>query len=714
MQNIMQSLVNFFSTPEDTNLEELQNSKKFLDTVIDEIPSLLLLKDEKGDFFLCNRAVADFYGTTPDEMIGKQDADFGVPQEISDAFRENVLSIMESGVTSVVMEESRDANSGEMHYFRSIKRPFKDASGNNRILVIATDITDVVVSQRELQRSENLFKEILSIAKEGIWDWNIVTGEVAYNRQWYASLKAPKNHVCTHVDEFVALLHPETLQSVWSKLEKVIKGEAQTYFSEHRMICFDGTEIWVQDRGKVIERDESGAPLRMVGAFTDITEQKTHQAELEHIAHYDSLTGLPNRLLSADRLHQALLQAKRKGNYVAILYLDLDEFKPINDRYGHDTGDILLVKVAKRVLEKLREGDTMSRLGGDEFSVILAELSSPSEAIPIISRILESFQDPFVIDEIAHKVTASVGVAFYPQKEENVDGDLLIRQADSAMYHAKQSGKNRYHIFDAQHDESIRSKHKMVEEVRGALSRNEFVLHFQPKVNMQTREILGAEALIRWEKPSEKLVYPIEFLPFIENDMLSVELGEWVIREALSHFSTFEENALNLSISVNVSALQLLNGDFPQRLKSLLEKFPQVNPSRLEIEILETSALENINEAIEVIKECKSLGVGFSLDDFGTGYSSLSYLKRLPISTLKIDQSFIKDIEDDPDDLIIVKGVIGLAHAFGKKVIAEGVENEKLTSKLIELGCPIGQGYGIGRPMPVEEFIEWARVWRRS
>ncbi|MGB3962043.1 MAG: EAL domain-containing protein [Sulfurimonas sp.] len=711
MQSLIQKLVFLLSRKKNTTFQKLQENQTLLDTVIHEIPSFLVLKDENGNFLLCNRAVAEFYGTKPEAMVGKHDDDFGVPKEIADNFRNNVLSIMKKGQTSIVMEESRDANTGEIRHFRSIKKPFKDANGKNRILVIATDITDVIESQKQVVKSENLLKEVMSIAKEGIWDWNIATGEITNSPQWYSTLRASTNHKCTYVKEFAALLHPQDRENVWSKIETFLNGEAQSYFSEHRMIRFDGSEIWVQDRGKIIERDSEGKPLRMVGAFTDISEQKNHQNELEHIAHYDALTALPNRVLYADRLQQALLQSKRRETFVAILYLDLDGFKPINDDYGHDIGDILLIDVSQRVLARLREGDTLSRLGGDEFSVILADLTSPTEALPILNRILKSFEEPLIINGTTHKVTASVGVTFYPQKGEDIDGDLLIRQADLAMYNAKQSGKNRYHIFDALHDETIRSKHKMVEKIKQALAHDEFVLHFQPKINMHTREILGAEALIRWAQPNEKLIYPLDFLPFIEDEIISIELGEWVIHEALSQLALLEQHNLPISVSVNVSALQLLSGNFAQKLQTILKKFPDANPARLEIEILETSALENLSAAIHVIQECTSMGVQFSLDDFGTGYSSLSYLKRLPISTLKIDQSFIKDIEDNPDDLIIVQGIISLATAFGKKVIAEGVENEKLTSKLLTLGCQMGQGYGIGRPMPIEEFLEWAIQW---
>jgi len=713
MQNRTDKLLKELEKAELQTLQELQESKALLDTVIDEIPSFLILKDEVGNFLLCNRAVAEFYRTKPEEMLGKHDGDFGVPKELADGFRENVLSIMQSGETSIVMEESRDANTGEIRHFRSIKKPFKDIHGKNRILIIATDITDIIESQKQLAQSENLLKEVLNIAKEGIWDWDVAKNRVSYSPQWYASLKIPEHNNCKSVEDFLALLHPSDLPAVSKKLDALLSGETQEYFSEHRMIRFDGVEMWVQDRGKVIQRDADGKPLRIVGAFTDIDEQKHHEEKLEHIAHYDALTELPNRVLNGYRLEEALLQAKENHTSIALLYLDLDGFKPINDMYGHDTGDILLTKVAKRVTPLLNQNDTLARLGGDEFCITLVNLELYSEAIPTIDSILQSFQESFIIDERAHKITASIGVSFYPQKDEDVDGDLLIRQADLAMYHAKQSGKNRYHIFDALHDESIRSKHKMVEQIKEALLNHEFVLHFQPKVNMQTHEILGAEALIRWQIPDGELLYPLEFLPYIEDELISIELGEWVIYEALSHLERFKARGLSIHISINISALHLLSKEFVPQLKKLLSKFPDINPNTLEIEILETSALENIEAAIDVINRCRDLGVAFSLDDFGTGYSSLSYLKRLPISTLKIDQSFIKDIEDDPDDLLIVQGIIGLATAFGKKIVAEGVENERLALKLLTLGCTTGQGYGIARPMSAEKLLEWAKRWKK-
>ena len=692
---------------------ELQENQQLLRTVIDEMPDVLVLKDEKGNFLLCNETVAKLYGTTPEVMIGKQDGDFGVPKEIADEFRANVLEIMAEGETRIVMEESQNAETGKIHHYRSIKKPFKDSHGLNRILVIATDITDIIESQKKVAESEHLLKEVMSIAKEGIWDWHIPSGKLSHNDEWYRSLNASESDECNTVETFSNMIHPDDKSKVLSLIEALLRGEKENYFSEHRLIRFDGSDMWVQDRGKIIEWDENGAAIRVVGAFTDITYQKQYQKELEHIAHYDTLTGLPNRILNADRLQQGLFQAQRRGTLVAVLYLDLDGFKPVNDQYGHDVGNLMLIEISKRIGLHLREGDTLSRLGGDEFVAILTDLSSTIQATSIVNRILDSFCDPIDIDKKALHITASIGVTFYPQQEE-VDGDQLMRQADLAMYAAKQAGKNRFHIFDSAHDQTIRTRHQSLQKIKNALEHREFVLHYQPKVNMQTGEILGAEALIRWNCPEHGLIYPMEFLPLVEDESLAIDIGEWVISEALSHIPEFIETGLNITISVNVGAKQLLNGNFPERLEYLFQNHPLVDSSRLEIEILETSALEDLSTAVTVIRKCADLGVQFSLDDFGTGYSSLSYLKRLPISTLKIDQSFVRDMENDPDDCVIVQGIIGLAKAFGKKVIAEGVETDSLATKLIALGCEMGQGYGIARPMERARFFEWAAEWKKK
>jgi EAL domain-containing protein (putative c-di-GMP-specific phosphodiesterase class I) len=324
---------------------------------------------------------------------------------------------------------------------------------------------------------------------------------------------------------------------------------------------------------------------------------------------------------------------------------------------------------------------------------------------------VKAVADPVAVGALWLQVSASLGVTFYPQTQE-MDADQLLRQADQAMYQAKLSGKNKYHVFDAEQDSSIRGHHESVENIRLAMERNEFVLYYQPKVNMRTGRLVGAEALIRWQHPQRGLVAPGVFLPAVEDDPLAVAIGEWAIDTALCQIEQWRERGLELPISVNIGARQLQQGDFVERLQAILARHPQVAPKLLELEILETSALKDMAQVSQVIESCAQIGVMFALDDFGTGYSSLTYLKRLRVSLLKIDQSFVRDMLDDPDDLAILEGVIGLASAFRRDVIAEGVETVAHGTRLLQLGCDLGQGYGIARPMPGADMVAWTQTWR--
>jgi diguanylate cyclase (GGDEF)-like protein/PAS domain S-box-containing protein len=470
-------------------------------------------------------------------------------------------------------------------------------------------------------------------------------------------------------------------------------------------------EIYAEMQTISAVRDAQGITQQYVALITDITERKEHQLKLEHIAHFDALTGLPNRVLLADRMHQAMVQAERRGLNLAVVYLDLDGFKDINDQHGHETGDQLLAALAKRMKHTLREGDTLARLGGDEFVAVLLELPDVESSDPMLNRLLAAAAEPVQVGKFSTQVSASAGITFYPQ-DGAVDADQLLRQADQAMYQAKLAGKNRYHVFDTAQDRNLRGHHESLARIRLALAAQEFVLYFQPKVNMRTGRVIGAEALIRWQHPQNGLLLPALFLPVIENHPMAIELGEWVINQALNQMEIWQAAGLNLPVSVNVGAMQLQQPNFVECLRTLLARHPAVAPTNLQLEVQETSALADMKQAAQVIDACRKIGVSFALDDFGTGYSSLTYLKRLSVAQLKIDQSFVRNMLDDPEDLAILEGVLGLATAFRREAIAEGVESVEHGELLLHLGCELAQGYAIARPMPAAQLPAWAASWQ--
>ncbi len=443
-------------------------------------------------------------------------------------------------------------------------------------------------------------------------------------------------------------------------------------------------------------RNDEGKAQRYVGVFSDISHIKKHEAELKHIAHFDTLTGIPNRALLADRMKQAIAQTSRERNMLAVCYLDLDGFKPINDTMGHDAGDQVLIEVAKRIGNTIRGGDTVARLGGDEFVILLLGIEKGEECMATLERLLAAIAQPITVKNKLQTISASIGVSLYPL--DNEDPDTLLRHADQAMYVAKQSGKNRFHIYDPALDMRVRDHNDFLKSISYGLKHMQFELYYQPKVNLRTKELVGAEALIRWRHPERGLLSPGEFLRPIENTDLDIELGNWVIATALNQTSRWHQAGLNIEVSINISAYHLESAQFAERLGQQLAHHPDLPPGTLQIEVLETAALNDIGIVREVIEECRMLGVGFALDDFGTGYSSLSYLSNLPVDVLKIDQSFVRDMLEDKGDLAIVQGIIALARAFDRQTVAEGIETDEQYQVLLDMGCELGQGYGIARP----------------
>lgn len=405
-----------------------------------------------------------------------------------------------------------------------------------------------------------------------------------------------------------------------------------------------------------------------------------------------------------------MAQTQRNQTQLAVCYLDLDDFKPINDTCGHDIGDLVLIEVAHRLEGCLRSGDTVARIGGDEFVLLLQGFAGFNECSDTVERILKSISQPMHFGGNTLAISASLGVTLYP--EDNASPDTLLRHADQAMYLAKRSGRNRFRLYDLEEDLLAQSRAKKIRRIEQALLNHEFVLYYQPQVDLHTGRVVGAEALIRWQHPQQGLLLPAEFLPIIDNHPLEIALGDWVIATALEQIAHWSEAGVNLRVSINITAQQLQQPDFTQKLAREIARHPAIRPGQLELEVLETSTMKDLEAVSGVMRACQDSHVSFALDDFGTGYSSLTYLRRLPVAILKIDQSFVRGMLDSRDDLAIVNGILGMAKAFNLSVIAEGVETVEHGNMLIRLGCCIAQGYGIARPMPAGALLAWIDEWR--
>ncbi len=459
-----------------------------------------------------------------------------------------------------------------------------------------------------------------------------------------------------------------------------------------------------------------GGPVRFYAwSLSDITQALAQRAQLERQAHTDELTGLPNRARLAQLLREAMQASERENFLLTICYLDLDHFKPVNDTFGHEAGDRLLIELADRLRRSLRHwasgNDQVARLGGDEF-VLLLRTATLEEGRQAVERVMRHLSMPYGLGVGADPVhvTASLGATVYPI--DQADADTLLRHADHAMYGAKQAGRNGYLFFDAEHDRRTEEHLEALGRLQEALDAGQFTLHYQPKVDMGQGKVLGMEALLRWQHPQHGLIAPAQFLPLVEHTGLAARLGDWVLQQGIEQLAAWQRLGLEMSVSVNISARHLQEPDFAQRLAGLLDR--QANPlgRLLVIEVLETAALADVDYTCELIRECRKLGVRFALDDFGTGYSTFTYLKRLPLDMLKIDRSFVHTMLTDRQDLAIVEGVIGLSQTFGCTVIAEGVESPEQARLLIEMGCMVGQGNGIAKAMPADDVYRWVREYR--
>jgi diguanylate cyclase (GGDEF)-like protein/PAS domain S-box-containing protein len=719
-------------------INTVNDDARRLHAMMDTSQAALIQMNAKGYIVGWSTQAQDIFGWTNEQAVGQVLANLIIPIPLRAAHKKGLdhfIATSEGPMLNKIIEVEALHQDGhnlpieltisfiklaDGFEFNALVRDVSQRKQAEKALIIAneklafqnqekdTRTAQLILANQEIDKRINeltLAASVFTHALEGIVITDAANMIIDVNKKCTSITGYSREEVIGKIPSFFQTeLHPiEFYSTMWQIINTT--GQWVGEILSHRK----NGEKYVAGITISAVKDAVGKVSHYVSLFSDITLQRDHQCELEEMAHYDVLTKLPNRALFADRLNQAILRCQRHHNWLAVIFMDLDGFKEINDTHGHAAGDELLIIVSQRMSDALRDVDTLGRLGGDEFVAVLSDLINAEDYKMALERLLRAVSEPIPVGDVMLKVSVSIGVTLYPQ--DDADADILIRHADQAMYIAKKAGKNCYHVFDSALDDAVNLKLENISNIRAALNKHEFILYYQPKVNMSTSEVVGVEALIRWQHPVRGLVPPLDFLPLIENHAISLDIGEWVINTALSQISQWQSIGITLPISVNISAYQLQQTDFVKRLATLLGAHPDVSPHLLELEILETSALSDINYIIATMKACLELGVQFSLDDFGTGYSSLTYLRRLPANLIKIDQTFIRDMLTDADDLAIVIGVVSLAKAFQLEVIAEGVETVEHGKALLKLGCNKAQGYGIAKPMPASDIPTWLSSW---
>lgn len=677
---------------------ELTQQLHFVQQLIEAIPGPVYYKDTEFRYLGCNRAYENFTGKTAQDLIGKTPLETTAP-ELAENYMAADRALLEKPGSQIYEGKVKFA-SGEFRDVMFHKATFTRADGRvGGVVGLMLDITERKRMEENLRQAATVFES----AAEGVVITKTDGTIIAVNRAFteitqYSQAEAVGNN-------------PRMLQS---------GRHSQNFYRDlWATVMRDGRwqgEIWNRRKNGEIYpewlsissvRDEKGALTNFVATFSDITRQKQNEDYIQQLAFSDPLTQLPNRRLLLDRLQHAVATSIRNRHYGALLFIDLDDFKNLNDTRGHDTGDMLLQQVANRLQGCVREGDTVARFGGDEFVVILEDLSerlteATTQVQSASEKILSVLNAPYLLEKFQHHSTPSIGITLFGGADASVDE--LLKQADLAMYKAKGSGRNSLCFFDPAMQTAVTARVTLEADLRMALRDNQLFLLFQPQIN-HTGEVIGAEALIRWQHPTRGIVSPGEFIPLAEETELIHPLGVWVLETACAQLSEWDKchETSPLTLAINVSAGQFSSPYFIDQVKATLDAY-DVDPAKLKLEITESMLLNDLDKIIARMTALKNRGVCFSLDDFGTGYSSLSYLKRLPFDQLKIDQTFVQDVLSDQSAAAIARTIMALAQAMGMHVIAEGVETEEQLSFLASIGCHTYQGYLFGRPLPIKAF----------
>lgn len=639
-------------------------------------------------FLDVNAAALERYGYTRSEFLQLTAADIETDVERLRALQADLASGQALSHTW-----THRTKTGERFAVQINSRPIS-FDGTPARLVTATDITERVESERRLRESEAALATAQQVAHLGSFFHNLSTGERRWSAETYNMYGLDPNEELpkTGLWEFD---HPDDAAEVKRAIEEA-RANRRAYDLEHRIVRRDGTVRYVHEQGRWTY-DAQGAEVLNIGTIFDITERKEAAEALAHLAYHDSLTGLPNRAKLIEELERSI--ATGDQSVTALLFIDLDRFKIINDTLGHRFGDELLVEIGARLRARLRPCDIVARQGGDEFIVVLRNIQDKLEASRLTDQLLDTFKAPFTIGGHEHFIAASIGVSFYPY--DGTEVGALLQSADAAMYAAKHRGGNNFHFYTSNLQHAAARRFRLENTLHRALERNEFTMMYQPVLSVSTGEIVAAEALIRWNDPDNGVVMPGEFIPFAEETGLIVPIGEWAFREACVQAKLWSASGYRLKIWVNVSAEQLHHPHFVASIHNQLAR-TGLDPSKIGLELTESAFIKGSAETIAALRELKGMGMNLALDDFGVAYSSLDYLRRLPIDTIKIDRSFLRDIGRDRFNQSIVRAIVGIAHDLDLRVSAEGVETTQQYDFLADLGCDDWQGfyYGEGESAP--------------
>jgi diguanylate cyclase (GGDEF)-like protein/PAS domain S-box-containing protein len=680
----------------------LEREKQFLEAVLDSLASAFFLVSSEGAMMRWNASLAAAVGYADADIASMHPGDFVSPRDrphVEAAMREVLEHAREIAIEVEIVDRT-----GNVRPYAVSGKPLR-FGGHNCMIGIARDITLRKRTERQMARA----KERLDLALEGsrlaLWDWDLRNNKVYFNESWSSLLGGAPRESTFSGDEVKSWHHADDRGVFSVAMGNAMKGVSDGFDCEYRVPNAAGEWIWVHSRGKVTQRDEHGQAMRMTGTSTNVTKRKLAEERAEYLATRDPLTGLPNRMLLHDRLEQAVLNAARHQAGFGFMFIDLDRFKTINDSLGHQVGDELLKGVARRLTDCVRATDTVARLGGDEFAVILENLRDDDDegAQQVAEKMIAAMATPMIVDNQPLSTSCSIGISLYPA--DGRDSASLMKNADVAMYYAKEKGRNNYQFFSAEMNARAQERLSVENYLRLALRRNELVLHYQPRMNLATGELVGVEALIRWQHPRRGLLAPEKFIEVAEDSGLIVPIGEWALEHACAQIRVWQRTVKpGLRVSVNISMGQILDGERLFRAVAEAVERSGIEPEVLELELTESHLMQSIEEKAALLNRLGELGVGISIDDFGTGYSSLSYLKKLPVDSIKIDSSFVRDIEEDPNDEAIIKAILAMAHSLRLSVVAEGVETATQLAALQALGCDEYQGFLESPALPPAEF----------